>query len=122
RETIDLEIQALKENCTWKLTPLLVGKKPIGCNWVFKTKLKDDGSLEQYKAHLVAKGYNQVEGIDYTKSFSPMAKAVTIHIFLAITASYAWPIQLDVNNVFLHGYLDDDLYMSAGGLCSGPGL
>ncbi|KAK4385674.1 Retrovirus-related Pol polyprotein from transposon RE1 [Sesamum angolense] len=106
------EIQALEQNCTWKITPLLVGKKPIGCKWVFKTKLKADGFVERYKARWVAKGYNQVEGIDYTESLSPMAKAITVRIFLAIIVGYAWPIQqLDINNTFSHGYLDEDLYM-----------
>ncbi|KAL0322067.1 UNVERIFIED_CONTAM: putative mitochondrial protein [Sesamum calycinum] len=101
QEAMRQEIQALEQNCTWKITPLPVGNKPIGCKWVFKTKLKADGFVERYKVRLVAKGYNQVEGIDYTKSFSPVAKAVNVRIFQAIVVGYAWPIQqLDINNTF----------------------
>ncbi|KAL0337638.1 UNVERIFIED_CONTAM: Retrovirus-related Pol polyprotein from transposon RE1 [Sesamum calycinum] len=75
-------------------------------------KLKADGSVERYKACLVAKGFNHVEGIYYTESFCPVAKVITVKIFLALAASYAWLIQqLDINNAFLHGYLDEDLYM-----------
>ncbi|KAL0360869.1 UNVERIFIED_CONTAM: Retrovirus-related Pol polyprotein from transposon TNT 1-94 [Sesamum radiatum] len=61
-------------------------------------------------AHLVAKGFNQIEGVDYTESFSPVAKMVMVHLFLSMTASYGWPLhQLNVNNTFLHGYSDEDL-------------
>ncbi|KAL0383018.1 UNVERIFIED_CONTAM: hypothetical protein Scaly_0589100 [Sesamum calycinum] len=106
------ELQALEMNCTWTLTPLLPGKKAISCKWVYKIKLKVDGSVERYKVQLVAKGYNQVEGIDYMESFSPVAKAVTVRIFLAIVVEHSWAIQqLDINNSFLHGYLDEDVYM-----------
>ncbi|KAL0282097.1 UNVERIFIED_CONTAM: Retrovirus-related Pol polyprotein from transposon RE1 [Sesamum angustifolium] len=106
------EIQALEKNYTWRVTPLTAGKKAIGCKWIYKTKLKADGSVERYKACLVAKGFNHVEWIYYTESFCPVAKAITVKIFLALAASYAWLIQqLDINNAFLHGYLDEDLYM-----------
>ncbi|KAL0406494.1 UNVERIFIED_CONTAM: Retrovirus-related Pol polyprotein from transposon RE1 [Sesamum latifolium] len=112
RDAMKHEIQALEKNHTWRLTPLPAGKNAIGCKWIYKTKLKADGSVDRYKARLVAKGFNQIEGIDYTESFSPVAKAVTVRIFLVLAASYAWPIQqLDINNAFLHGYLDEDLYM-----------
>ncbi|KAL0458616.1 UNVERIFIED_CONTAM: Retrovirus-related Pol polyprotein from transposon RE1 [Sesamum latifolium] len=109
---MNAEIEALEHNKTWQLTPLLARKRPIGCKWVFKTKLKADGTVERYKAKLVAKGFNQVEGVDYTDSFSPVAKTVTVRVFLAFAAA-KWPLhQLDVNNAFLHGHLDEDIYMT----------
>ncbi|KAL0438756.1 UNVERIFIED_CONTAM: Retrovirus-related Pol polyprotein from transposon RE2 [Sesamum latifolium] len=113
REAMKAEIHALEKNNTWKLTPLPAGKRTIGYKWVFKTKLRTDGRVERYKARLVAKGYNQVEGIAYTDSFSPVAKAVTVRLFLTLAATNGWALQqLDVNNAFLHGYLDEDIFMT----------
>ncbi|KAL0385511.1 UNVERIFIED_CONTAM: Copia protein [Sesamum radiatum] len=107
------ELQALEQNETWKLTSLPPGKRAIGSRWVYKLKLNPDGSVNRYKARLVAKGYSQIEGVDYTDSFSPVAKNVTVRIFLSIAAAYSWPLhQLDVNNAFLHGFLDEEVYMS----------
>ncbi|KAL2230846.1 UNVERIFIED_CONTAM: Retrovirus-related Pol polyprotein from transposon RE1 [Sesamum indicum] len=108
------ELQALEDNDTWEIVDLPKGKKAIGCKWVYKVKLKADGSVDRYKARLVAKGYNQVEGVDYIDRFSPMAKAVTVRIFLADASSFNWRIhQVDINNAFLHGYLDEVIYMHA---------
>ncbi|KAL2228641.1 UNVERIFIED_CONTAM: Retrovirus-related Pol polyprotein from transposon RE2 [Sesamum indicum] len=112
RDAMAAELKALEQNHTWRLMPLPVGKKPIGCKWVFKTKLRADGSIERYKARLVAKGFNQIAGVDYTDNFSPVAKPVTVRLFLSLAAARGWPIhQMDVNNAFLHGHLDEDLYM-----------
>ncbi|KAL8133051.1 hypothetical protein AgCh_008493 [Apium graveolens] len=106
------ELEALHTNNTWDLVPLPANKKPIGSKWVFKVKLKSDGSLERCKARLVAKGYNQKHGIDYQETFSPVVKMSTVRILLALAASRNWELhQLDVNNAFLHGTLKEVVYM-----------
>ncbi|KAL0329133.1 UNVERIFIED_CONTAM: Retrovirus-related Pol polyprotein from transposon RE2 [Sesamum radiatum] len=112
RKGMNLELHALKQNETWDFTTLPEGKKPIGSRWIYKVKLLLDGMVDSYKARLVAKGYSQIKGIDYFDNFSPVAKIVTVRLFLAIASSHSWPIsQLDVNNAFIYGHLDGEVYM-----------
>jgi Reverse transcriptase (RNA-dependent DNA polymerase)/gag-polypeptide of LTR copia-type/Integrase core domain/GAG-pre-integrase domain/Retrotransposon gag protein len=112
RKAMKEEIEALEKNKTWTWEILPNGKKPIGCKWVYKIKYKPDGSIERYKARLVAKGYNQLEGIDYNETFALVAKLVSVRCLLAVAAARGWPLhQLDVNNVFLHGDLNEEVYM-----------
>ncbi|KAL0347901.1 UNVERIFIED_CONTAM: Retrovirus-related Pol polyprotein from transposon RE2 [Sesamum angustifolium] len=106
------KLDALEKNHTWDVTTLPNDKKAIGCKWVYKSKLRNDGSVERYKARLVAKDYNQIEGVDYVERFSPVGKTVTVRVFLAIASAYEWPLhRLDINNACLHGYLDEEIYM-----------
>ena len=109
---MDKEIQALEKTHTWVLTPLPPSKRPIGCKWVYKVKLNPDGTLERYKARLVAKGYTQREGLDFLETFSPVAKTVSMRVLIALPSAKGWPLhQLDINNDFLHGDLDEGVYM-----------
>lgn len=109
---MEQELAALETNQTWELTALPPGKKPIGCKWVYKIKLRADGQLDRCKARLVAKGYDQQFGMDYTEVFSPVAKHVTVRLLITMATVYSCPLhQLDVNNAFLHGFLKDDIYM-----------
>jgi len=110
---MNVELKALADNGTWSIVDLPPNVKPIGSKWVYKVKHKADGTIERYKARLVAKGYNQIEGLDFFDTFSPVAKLTTVRTLLAVASVQNWHLhQLDVNNVFLHGDLQEDVFMS----------
>jgi len=117
------ELIALEQNHTWIVTDLPHGKASINCKYVYKTKFHADGSIERLKAQLVAKGFSQQAGIDYTETFSPVAKLVTVKVLLSVATIKGWSLlQFDINNAFLHGDLEEEIYMqkppgySVGGL------
>ncbi|XP_065880880.1 retrovirus-related Pol polyprotein from transposon TNT 1-94 isoform X1 [Euphorbia lathyris] len=106
------EMNALDDNGTWDLVHLPVGKKPVGCRWVFAVKVNSDGSVARLKARLVAKGFAQTYGVDYSDTFSPVAKMGSIRLFISLAAHSNWPLhQLDIKNAFLHGDLQEKVYM-----------
>ena len=112
RKAMHDEIVALRKNKTWHLVPPRQGKNLIDCKWVFRIKRKADGTIDRYKARLVAKGFKQRYGIDYEDTFSPVVKAATIRLVLSIAVSRGWSLrQLDVQNAFLHGVLEEEVYM-----------
>lgn len=106
------ELSALEENDTWDIVPLPSDKIAIGCKWLFKTKYNPDGSIDRHKARLVILGCRQKYGIDYMETFAPVAKMATVRALFAVVAMKGWPLfQLDVKNAFLHGELEDVVYM-----------
>ena len=112
KEAMELEFQSLIDNKTWELVPLPKDRKSIGCKWIYKIKYNADGSVERYKARLVALGYLQKEGIDYTETFAPVAKMTSIRTLLALAAIDDAEIhQMDVKTAFLNGDLEEEIYM-----------
>ncbi|CAN1328581.1 Retrovirus-related Pol polyprotein from transposon TNT 1-94, partial [Linum perenne] len=106
------ELLALHENTTWSLVPRPSSASVIGSKWVYTAKFNPDGTLERYKARLVAQGFKQEHGIDYDETFAPVAKMQTVRVLLALAAQREWPLyQLDVKNAFLHGLLKEIVYM-----------
>lgn len=91
-EAMNKELQALHRNHTWTLVDLPVGKTPIGFKWVYKIKLKSDGTIERFKVRLVAKGYNQKWRIDFEETFSPVVKMSTVRCIIAIAAHRGWTL------------------------------
>ncbi|KAL0412930.1 UNVERIFIED_CONTAM: Retrovirus-related Pol polyprotein from transposon TNT 1-94 [Sesamum radiatum] len=105
------EISSLMKNKTWTLVPKPKNTSIVDCKWLFKIKQENEST--RYKARLVAKGFTQKEGIDFTEIFSPVVKYTTVRIILALTAHFNWELkQMDVKTAFLHGDLDETIYMS----------
>lgn len=112
KEAIEEELRALHKNGTWKITSLPKGKSVVSSKWVFTIKYNSDGSINKYKARLVARGFTQTYGIDYQETFAPVAKFNTIRVLLSIAANLDWPLhQMDVKNAFLNGDLEEEVYM-----------
>ncbi|KAJ9555163.1 hypothetical protein OSB04_009777 [Centaurea solstitialis] len=106
------EIKALQMSHTWDLVPRPTGGNIVGSKWVFRTKYHSDGSIERLKARLVAQGFTQVPGLDYSLTFSPVVKASTVRIVLSLAVLNKWHLhQLDVKNAFLNGQLSETVFM-----------
>jgi hypothetical protein len=113
RQAISEEFNALIKNGTWTLVPPPKHQNIVDCKWLFRIKRNPDGTIARYKARLVAKGFTQCPGIDFKETFAPVVKPQTIKIILTIALTKGWQMhQLDVNNAFLQGSLNEDVYMA----------
>ncbi|OWZ10823.1 Integrase, catalytic core protein [Phytophthora megakarya] len=109
---MDDEIKSLLENGTFEVVPLPLGRSAIKSKWVFKRKTLADGRLDKYKARIVAKGYSQRYGEDYTETFSPVVHHSTLRLVLVIVVARRMKrMQLDVKNAFLNSDLDEEIYL-----------
>ena len=107
------EMHSLLKNDTYELVELPKGRKALRNKWVFKLKKDSDGKLLKYKARLVVKGFGQKKGINFDEIFSPVVKMSSIRVVLGLTASLDLELeQLDVKTAFLHGDLNEEIYMS----------
>jgi len=110
---MNLELRALENNDTWFITTLPPSKKAIGCKWIYRTKFNSDGTVDKHKARLVAQGFSQQFGVDYDETFSPVAKMTTVRTLLVVTTVKHWCVhRMDVSNAFLHGDLQEEVYMA----------
>jgi hypothetical protein len=113
RAAMNTKFDALLKNGTWSLVPSLPTMNIVGSKWVFRIKRKADGQVERYKARFMDKGFHQQPGIDFAETYSPVVKPITIRTILAIAVSAGWAIhQVNVNNAFLHGLLQEMVYMA----------
>ena len=100
------------KNGTWQLVPLVSGVNIIDFKCVFKVNRHVDGSIECYKARLVEKWFNQQYSLDYEDTFSSVVKPITIRLLLSSAVTRGWSLrQLDVQNAFMHGVLEEEVYM-----------
>ncbi|GJW86746.1 zinc finger, CCHC-type containing protein [Tanacetum coccineum] len=109
KEAINDETDSIIGNNTWVLADLAPGCKPLGCKWIFKIKLKVDGTIEKFKVRLVIQGFKQKSGIEYFDTYAPVALISTIRLLIAIALIHNLIIhQMDVKTAFLNGELDEE--------------
>ncbi|PRQ34018.1 putative RNA-directed DNA polymerase [Rosa chinensis] len=112
KEAMHDELKALDDNRTWSIVKLPKRQKIVGARWIYKIKFNSDDSIERHKARLVARGFTQTFGVDYKETFAPVAKMNTVRVLLSVAVNCGWSLyQMDVKNAFLHGDLEEDVYM-----------
>ena len=118
------EMESLNKNKTWELPEFPKGKKLIGCKWVFrKMEVVSKKEGERFKSRLVVKGYSQRHGIDYDEVFSLMVRHTSIRVVLALVAHQDLELeQLDVKTTFIHGNLDEEIFMEQAEGFKKPGI
>ena len=113
KQAMEEEMKALRNNNTWDVVDRPPPQRQIvDSKWVYKLKLKADGSIERYKGRVVGKGFTQVLGHDFDETFAPVARYESLRLLIAIAAWKGWhPQQMDVKSAFLYGILKEEIYM-----------
>ena len=109
---LDYEISQLEKLGTWVIEDLLKGHNAIPCSAVLKEKHGPDGEITSYRVRIVAGGHRQVEGVNYSKTFSSVAKMPTVQVILANAATQDWEMEhVDVKSAYLNATLKETIYM-----------
>ena len=109
---MEKEMKSLHENKVWNLVELPKDRKVVGSKWVFKQKVGANGSVERYKARLVAQGFSQKFGLDYDETFCPVVRFESVRTVIALAVQNGLKLhQLDVATAFLNGELDEEIFM-----------
>src|ERR1044072_4471729 len=106
------ELNQFSKNDVWDLVQKPKGVHVIGTKWVFRNKLNEKGEVVRNKARLVAQGYSQQEGIDYTETFAPIARLEEIRLLISFFVNHNIILyQMDVKSAFLNGYISEEVYV-----------
>ena len=112
RDAMMEEYNSIMKNDVWEIVPRPEGKSVVTSRWLYKIKHAADGSIEKYKARFVARGFSQVEGVDYDETFAPVARYTSIRAVIAIAAEMGWKIhQMDVKTAFLNRFIQEEVYI-----------
>ena len=112
KTAMDKEIQSIRDNDVWDLVELPKQRTAIGCKWIFKRKPAADGSIERYKARLVAQGFSQQYGLDYDETFCPVVRFESLRTLIAFSVQNNFQLhQMDFTSAFLNGDLEEEIYM-----------
>ena len=106
------EYDSIVRNSAWEIVPRPEGKSVVGLRLIYKVKQAADGSVENYKERFVARGFSQIEGIDYEETFAPVARYSSIRSILALSAQMGWHVhQMDVKTTFLNRVIEEEVYI-----------
>ncbi len=111
-KAVKVELDMLTDKGTWRLVDLPPGRKAIGNRWVFTKKFDESGNLSRYKACLVAQGFSQIPGQDYSETFSLVMRLDSLRTLIALAAMLDLEIsQMDIKGAYLNGTLEEEIYM-----------
>jgi hypothetical protein len=112
KDAMTEEYQSIMKNDVWDIVPRPKGKSVVTSKWIYKIKHAANGSVDKYKGRFVAKGFSQVEEIDYEETFAHVARYTSIRTIIALAASMGWRLhQMHVKTAFLNGEIEEEVYI-----------